>query len=343
MNGQTFASVRFDVTDQDGNITGQITPADPGDLSCRDGVRTIRGWRLFPDAGFDPYADRIVPVWVASDTTGNVEYPLGTFVAVGGTETWVQYQAPDGTSTEGYVSDWDLQDLTARLDVPLLTSVGLNQGGLPTALIEQLLADAGFLVTDIANFSVGVAEPASWEAGSDSSLSAILDMVASAGGRFWIDREGVPTATVVPAPADTPVDRTYDTGTGDVLDPPSYTTNPFATNLWQAVGGTDTAPIVGTYSLPADAPGSYASRGFQIVERFDVAATDQTSADAAAQAAAVDAVRSDQTVTFTAPVEPTMEPYECLSIDGALWVVSDFGWSLRGDAVMDVTAGRIWT
>lgn len=332
---QSLAKVTWQVTDTDGNALHTITPSDPGSLQCREGVRTVRGFEVFPDADFDPYDHRLVPTWEGETTEA-----LGVFVAAPGTRRWITYQNPSGP-TVGYVTEWNLQDLTKLLDPPLVESVGLAQGALPNPLIETLLASRGFTTWDLANFTAGATEPSSWAAGRDSPMSVIEDLMASVGGRFYIDRDGIPTTVPVPLPEDTTADRTFNTGTGTVLGNPEYATDPWAPNRFQAVAGTDTGEIVATYDLPADFPNSYANRGMVILERFDVSATSQGVALQAAQARAVDSVRNSETVNLAVVPTPDMEAWEAIAVDGLLYTVSEFGFGLSGDTVQDLSAGLV--
>jgi len=333
---QTFAAVRWDVLDGDNQTVGTVVPADSGTFSSKEGVRQVRGMRLFPGSGFDPYASRLRPTWVE----GGVDTPLGIFVAVAGNDEWVRYQNPSGP-TVGYVETWDLQDLTARLDVPLLASVGLAQGATVSDLIVELLEAAGIVDHEVTFFPVGVVEPATWEQGRDTTLGAVADLVDTVGGRFFFDADGVAIAEATPAPGDLSVDRVYDTD-GTILEAPVYGRDPFAANRWERVGGTDVAPIVGTYDLPADAANSYANRGFVVLDRRDTVATDSATATAAAQAAAVDAVGSADTVDFSTVVEPATGAWECVSVDGVLYVESSWAYDLRGDSQQTHTAGRVF-
>lgn len=338
MGAQRFESSSFTVTDRTGQTLGTVTPDSAGSVTCNGGRRIWRNVDLLPAdwESLDPYDTLIVPSYTVDGVTSQV----GVFAPVSGTAVYqAGWQQPRGVAT-ARAGTLDLTDQTVFLDVQLEDPVSLPVGQAPTPIIEAVLEAYGFLDHDVAWLPATLTEPAVYDR---TALDAI-DSICEASGAYplYFTAAGVPTVELVPAPADMVADYTYTIGDGLMAGTPEYPQDWFAPNRWEALGGTDEAPQVGVYDLPADLPGSEASRGFRIIDRFDArGVTDQTTLDAVAQAAAVTAFREAQGIAFDTLADPTHGAWEVLSVDGTLYLQESWTLPLTPGGTMAHEGGRV--
>ncbi len=294
---QHRAAVAFAVSDLTGQPLGTITPADPGSVTCTAGRRVWRNLDLDPAdwENLDPYDTLIAP----TVTFDGVSWQVGVFAIVSDVATWAAGTQQGAGVQVHYAGSADLADQTVFLDRQLAEPVGLAVGQPPSPLIESLLEDHGFSTHDVAWLPAPVSEPSTFDG---SALSAVDAMCEGAGAYpLYFTGAGVPTVELIPAPEDMTADHVYGPGDGLVQGPPRFPAERFSPNRWEALGGTDEAPQVGTYDLPSGLPGSYPSRGFQIIDRFAArGVTDQTTLDLVARGEAVTAFREAQGLAFDA-------------------------------------------
>lgn len=338
MGAQRVEAVTFAVTDRDDQPLGTITPATPGEITCTAGRRVLRGLELLPSdwEALDPYNTLVVPSWTVDGVTTQV----GVFTFYTGTEAYTPGNQQPADTAVTRSADVDQLDLSAFLDIQLAAPVGLPVGASPTPIIEGLLEAAGFLTHDVAFLPATAQEPSVFDG---TALDAIDSMCQASGAHpLYFTAEGVPTVTLVPAPGDLTATRTYQPGDGLVVGTPRFPFDLFAPNRWEAVGGTDDAPQVGVYELAADVPGWQGQRGFQIIDRFDARnATDQTTLDAAARAAAVQGFADAQGLAFDTVAVPESEPWDVIDWDGTLYLEQTFTLPLRPGQTMSHKAGRV--
>lgn len=323
MGAQRHEQVTFAVTDSTGSQIGTLEPVPSGQVTCTEGRRVLRGLDLNPSdwAALDPYDDRIVPTY----TIDGVDHSLGIFTCVSGVA--VQFDGVQQTPAipAGFRGTVDLLDLTAFLDVPIVVPYGVTPGTIATTAIEDLLEAAGFPNHDVAYLPTPIGEPATY----DGTYLDAIDSLSEPAGAYplYFTADGIPTVEAAPDPASMAADYTYDVGDGLVVGRPTYPFDTFAPNKWVALGGADTAALVGTYELAAGVPGAQGQRGFEIVNRFEARGiTSQDGLNTAARTAAVLDFRNANGLTFDTVAVPTHGAFDVVSNLGRLWL--ETSWSI---------------
>lgn len=338
VGNQRHESVTFAVVDSVGTDLGSLTPRQAGSVTCTEGRRVLRGLDLLPSdwAALNPYDDRVVPTY----TIDGVGTTLGIFTPVSGVA--VQFDGIEQPTQipAGFQGTVDLQDQSAFLDITMPNPYGVNVGTLATTAIEALLEAAGFPNHDVAYLPTPVGEPAVYDG---TFLDAIDSLSEAAGGYpLYFTAAGIPTVEAAPDPASMVADWTYNVGDGQVVGRPTYPFDTFAPNKWVALGGTDTAALVGTYELAAGVPGWQGQRGFEVINRFDArSVTTQAGLDLAAQTAAVLDFQDANGLQFDSVATPGHGAFDVISNMDRLWLETSWSLDMKAGSTSSHKCGAV--
>ena len=335
---------RFELCDRDLRPIGELHPDRSGSVpsiendTANNTSRRLRGLRLLPDEGADvhPLKDRLRVYMVLQN---GAEYRLGSFM-------WADVNRP--LRSWGSQYDADLVDLTYILDQQATLAHGWGRGAQITLVMFFLLFRTGFGLDDI--HTIGeeakrtLAEPLSWQPGT-TWLQMLTDLGNLCGfATPWFDRDGRVHIDQPPDPEiASPTIRSYDAAgrvhadsvvpSDDLLSAP----NDFAV----FDSGTDRLRL-GRYLLPANAPHSFANRGFRLglVESVQ-GLSSQAQADKSAANLARTRSVAFEWLTFTSTADPRHDTFDVVEAFGERWLETSWSLELRSGGPMQHTMKRV--
>jgi len=315
---------RFELRDSVGMILGAVTPRRVVSVENRaDGAlkRTLTNFVLTPDveADVNPLTDRVWAYWKLS--TGD-EYPLGKFLFASWSATRTSY---------GLTASTRLLDQGVILGQSTAYSFGVSRGTLIRDALAAVFDAAGIHTYSIDASNTAVADsPLAWPAGKSTTYASIASTLCSLAGTtdWYFDNDGLLTVAAQPnlTLASTLV---YDSGgriiAGSAVEQNDLLNSP---NRYVAVDSANRdAPVVGVYTLPADAPHSISNRGFAITRTVEAPGVGTTArAEAFAAAYAQNDPDAYETVTFSSPPDPRHDTYDVVEYLGTNY--QETGWRL---------------
>jgi hypothetical protein len=279
-------------------------------------------------SGINPITDRILPYL----TIGGTTYPLGRYMF--STET-------DAISTGGDRGQFTLLDEGFIIDQQL--ERGYSSTSDVRSAVLGLLNGLPLLGTDIESTSFS----ASGSFGVGQTRGQALDAYATQGDYFpyWMGNDGLFHMIRTVDPAAVIPDFDWDAGfkvvrdtvsrTSDVLDAP----NRFI--VMSNANDAATAPIVGTYDVPASAPHSIINRGFVIPDTRDAQLATQLQATAAARNIGLRATVYER-VTLNTSIDPRHDSYNVIHWAGANWLELSWSMTLSPGAPMQHTMRKAY-
>lgn len=342
--GQRSVSYRFVVVDGvTGEIRGEIHPSRGSSPTLSHDTsstisRRIQGMTLMPDE-FDLFRPLIDRVELSMIISGIGEYSLGRYVASDNVRT-VQTDGVSGMEAslrplslydEMYIVDQKMGDSFSANGLLISEVIGLLLQGLPIS--EPLIG------------SCSMTSNAGWAAGT-SRASALKDLCTS-GGYFspWFDNHGTLRCEPVFDPAKAIPDIDFDTTPRVMRDSITITDESVsAPNRFVAISndtGISSAPIVGTYDVPATAPHSVLNRGFVIPDIRDVQVYSLNQAQVYARTIGIQETIVEKMECETPP-DPRHDAYNVIRFLGYNWL--EIGWSLTltGGGTMQHTMSRAY-
>jgi hypothetical protein len=319
---------RFDLLDNAELLIGELHPARD-DLTpvlthdtTRTIVRDIASFTLTPAdaAAVNPLSDRVRPWLILSN---GAEFPLGVYL-------FADASTPQHSYGETIVAS--LVDKGLILDQAIAATVGVSAGADVRSLAVSLLDEVG-LVSVVESAARPVEGPMAWPGGT-TRWQVLADLGYNVGwSPPWFDHDGVCRVqqTVDPLNADVEVaytDTVYaDTavGTNDLLH---------AVNRTIAISSDSVAQAyVGIYDVPSSEPHSFYSRGFYVVEVFNVQGIgSQAAINRAARTLALTTGAhrprrpSVEHMTFSGAPDPRHNGYTVVEAFGLRWV--EESWTL---------------
>ncbi len=333
--GQRQATFRFAVTNAvTGVEVGAITPLRDSSMT-HDTSRAVKRQLTLnlgqaDTASINPVQDRVKVYMVLPS---GAEYQLGTFMFSASSEV---------VATSGNLGNFTLSDEMFRIDQPIETGIGRQEGQVTIASCEALLnqALAGRGVTYTIETS-GFHSDQGWPLGT--TLSNITDDLCITGDWFspWFDSGNVMRFIRTFDPGTQIPDFDWDAGnqvlrqgivkTGNLLTVPNrFIVVSNATSAAETVGAvtvqTGSAPIVGTFDVPSTYPYSLANRGFVIPQVDNLAVYDIGQAVATAKAQSIRSGAFEQLTVTTAP-DPRHESYNVVWWQEMAWL--ETAWSMQ--------------
>lgn len=323
--GQRTETVRYEVLDQFGQVTGALQVDEPPTVSMNPSSRLPRqlsGLHLpaGQTADVNPYSDRVRPLWVLSD---GAEHPLGVFL-------WATRTVR--RSTAGDHTDGTFYDATFVLDQQARQSTSFAPGTNLADAIAAVAKTAGFTDEqfDIEPTNLPLGSAVGWLAGT-KRLDIVNYLAALAGYVAYVDNAGRFVARSIPdATVDAP-DHLYDAGQGcrilvdTITEVDDLIAKP---NIYVARSTSlSDAEIVGVYELPDASPISVANRGYEVVAIIDAPGLASTSqAEQLARTAALADAQAEQ-VDFAAAPDPRHDAFAVVEFLGERYL--EAGWSLQ--------------
>lgn len=350
--GSRLETFRYDLTDPDGNLTGELNPVvtDQGS-NVAPAVRTsIRGQanrvltlEIVPDqaADLDPRLDRIAPYWVDTDGTA---YPLGV------------YRILDVTASQ--FSGGDRIELTCGSEdsthhTPNTRSLSWGQDTPVSEIIDQLAGVLGIGEVDADETTGFIGEPLAFPVGSTDWYDIYANVAAAAGMLTpFFTLAGVWRWRIVPEWETAAPDHIYSTDP----DAPQAEQKIVQQSLVRSVTLLDSpnvfyaintaargARIVGSYRLPATAPNSVERVGEEIAAFVEVASLASTAAaNNAARALAAQTLSDIGTGSMNTPLDARHELYDTVEADGLLYQENGTGVRLAPGEEMGHDLTRIY-
>ncbi|ROT27205.1 hypothetical protein [Micromonospora sp. HM5-17] len=322
--GQRAVSFRFDLIDgRTGVRRGPLTPLRGTTPSLSHDVtativRRVSGLTLGAvDAErVNPLTDRVAISMVVGDRPPSV-YPLGRYMIADSVEVVRSggSTAPLTLFDEMFIVDQELES-------------GFDAGG---QLVDQAVARLldGLPIGEVAMDSTEQRSVSSWSPGT-SRASALRDL-ATMGGYFkpWFDHQGrlrlrrafepAGQAPTIDLDASRRVVRNSISRVSDLLTAP---------NRFVVVSndpGSDAAPLVGTYDVPASAPHSIARRGFVLPRVVEAQLPSQALVTVYARTLGIQQTIYES-VELSTPPDPRHDGYDVVRWDGQLWL--ETGWTM---------------
>lgn len=323
---QQGRAYRFDLLDNHNVVVGELHPAyTGGDASApvlthdatRTAARDLSGLLVTPleASDIDVLSNRIRP-WLILEN--GAEFPLGIFLFADSLTPHRSY---------GDELSASLVDQTLIIDQAIERTVSAPVGDSARSLAVALLDEAGVsAVVDAALAEIGA--PMVWPGGT-SRRTVLADLAARVGWYPpYFDHHGVCRIRQVQDPETTEPDVVYtdgmvyansSSGINGLLRAPNRTiaiSSDAASQAW-----------VGIYDVPASAPHSFFSRGFRVVEVFNVEGIgSQSQIDTAARTLATTdgphrtSPPSVEYVTFSGAPNPLHDGYTIVEYLGSNWI-----------------------
>lgn len=318
--GQRSATFQFKrINGVTGENLGYIHPIRTANLT-HDTSRTIKR-RLSLALGEEDTAsistltDRILVYMTLGD--GSV-WPLGRYMFTDDTET---------VFTSGNLANVVLNDEMFLVDQQLVTGYDAT-GKTLTTVYGELLKDTS--VDFIAEPS-GFLMAQSWTTGSQRG--SMLSAVALAGDYFnpWLGNDGQMHVIRTFNPANQVPQFDWDTGNQVYRAGITQTSNILtAPNRFQVISntGASNGAVVGVATVPANAPNSFANRGFYITDTQTLQLSDSSQAQAVANGLA-NRQTIFETVTLETSPDPRHDSYDVVRWQSALWLELAWGMELK--------------
>lgn len=255
-------SYRCELLNQNMEVIGEIEP-DMGENFPvitnninRTVKRTIEGLVILPSdfAAIHTLTDRLK----IYGTIDGVETPLGVFMFIDQSGVRHTYGVKMGES---------MVDLGGVLDQPLGSPKGYRRGSAVDTILHDLAAEVG--IVSFALTPTGTLLNTSMNFGATVSRAAAMAEVAAVAGLYspYFNNDGA-LATMAPPSINDQATLRYSEG-DNIVDGTIEETDDLLTapNRWvvEVAGGEESQAIWAAYDVPADAPHSYANRGFYIV------------------------------------------------------------------------------
>jgi hypothetical protein len=335
---------RFELCDRDLRPIGDVHPDREASVpvvendTANNTSRRLGGFRLLPDEAADVnvISDRLRVYMILQDGT---EYRLGTFL-------WADANRPQ--RSWGQQHDADLVDLTYVLDQQATQAFGWERGASIALVIYFLLFRAGFEFDDVHVLGDEarrhLSAPMSWQPGT-TWLQMLTDLGNLIGfATPWFNRDGKLHFDQAPDPdLDTPTVPEYGPAGRVVADSIVYSDDLIAAPNDFAVFDSATEQIrTGRYQIPAQAPHSFANRGFRIGL---VESVQGISTQAQANKAAINLARSRavayEWLSFTSTLDPRHETWDVVPAFGQRWLETSWGMTLRSGGAMTHNMRRV--
>lgn len=316
--GQRSASYRFQVTNAvTGENMGAITPLRSANLS-HDTSRTIKRQLTISlgvtDMGaINPLQDRVSVYMVFPS---GVEYPMGTYMFT---------DASEQVFTSGNLGNLALSDEMFLVDQAItkgINGVGVGVAALIPDIVDKLpvkLKMEGSPFTSAEAWGVG------------ENRGTILESLAVSGDYWspWFDNNNFLRFLRTFNPADRVPDFDYDSGNqvmrSSIMQNSDLLTAP---NTFIVISNNPDDPnnaVVGTASVPPNAPNSIPNRGFEIAEVQHLQLTDSAQAQQVAQGL-VNRQTVFERVNLTTAPDPRFDSYNVIYWRGDKWL--DLRWDL---------------
>jgi len=335
---------RFELCDRQLTPIGDLHPDRATSVPSIDNdtanstSRRLRGLRLLPDEAGDinVLRDRLRVYMVLQN---DVEYRLGTFL-------WADASHP--RRSWGDEHDGELVDLTYVLDQQTTQAFGWERGASTWLIMVFIMLRAGFEAADIAVLgeearSSHLAEPKAWQPGT-TWLQMLTDLGALCGfATPWFDRDGLVHLDQPPDPdLVTPTISAYGPRGRIVADSivPSDDLLRAPNDFAVFDSGTDRLRT-GRYQLPANAPHSFANRGFRIglVENVQGLATQAQADKVAANLSRTRSV-AHEWITFASTADPRHDTWDVVDAFDQRWLETGWSLELRSGGLMQHTMRR---
>lgn len=316
--GQVVASYRFALIDSvSGLHLGDIHPIRTAALR-HDTSQTIKrelslSLGKSDTAAINALTDR-VSVLMSFPTLG--EFPLGTYMFV---------DDPRRLSTGGRTSQPRLMDEMFLVDQEITAGIsGVGNGVI--AVIQDVLAGQPITYRTEATPYISAD---SWAAGAQRG--AMLETLSVSGDYWspWFDNLGVLRFRRTFNPASSVVDIDLDVGARVIRDSIVETSELLtAPNTFVVISNSATdpsAPVVGTATVPVNAPNSVPNRGFAITSVVNLQLSDTGQATAVARGLVERQSIFEQVTLSTAP-DPRHDSYNVIRWQGSNWL--ELRWSM---------------
>lgn len=334
---------RFELCDRQLNPIGEVhpdrdetVPSIQNDTS-NETARRLTGLKLFASeaSDVDTVGDRLRVYMVLQN---GVEYRLGTFL-------WADENEPRRSWGDEHHSE--LVDFNYILAQQTTQAFGWGRGATVSLVMFFLLFRAGFELDNIKvigeEANRGLRDPQAWEPGS-TWLNKLNDIGAPVG--FvppWFDRDGRLTFDQAPDPTiGQPTIPAYGPDTRVIADSILYSSDVLkAPNDFGAFDSGTERLRTGRYQLPANAPNSFARRGFRVGQVETVQGMEtQDQADKAARNLAR---TSDvfEYLTFSSTLDPRHDTYDIVDAYGLRWLETAWSMELRSGGLMQHSLKRV--
>lgn len=331
---------RFDLLNASNTKVGEIHPVYGCQIDNAAGQaikRRLSGVVLTADeyADVDPLAHRVRPMMLLENGS---EYPLGVFLFADTMTVRHSY----GTTLTATLVDQGL-----ILGQQLRNTVAVQQGTNCATALADVAAEAGITTVQIDTTSASTGAPLVWPAGKSSATygKVLSDLAALAGFHDpYFDNSGTFVARALVDPSIITATLTYRDG-GRILAESMAEANDMlaAPNLFVIIDTASTGnPVTYSYELSADAPHSYARRGFYVpkmVEAPGVANVD--NALALAQTAASAEPLAWETIRFSSPLDPRHDTYDVVDYRGINYLELAWKMTLAAGGIMDHEVKRV--
>jgi len=337
--GQVQARFRFNLVDGVTNEPlGEVHPRldSPPTLThdtTRVIMRSLSPINLEPDEAeiVNPVRDRIEPVMII----GDVEYPLGRYMFGDSTAFAVKLGYPTSVAADAMWSSSALLDEMFLVDQQLDVGFSTQEFRLQDINIESADAAIRRLLRELP--VTVVSEPTqffskgAWPAGTQrgtvvNDLALFGDYLAP-----WFGHDGFMHLVRVFDPATVPLNFNWDENLVVVRDSPAVTSDLLVAPNRIVIVSNDvisesSAPIVGSYDIPASAPHSITNRGFVVpaVYEMQVTTVEQASAVAANIGQRQTIVERLEVVT---PPDPRHDSYDVIRWQDINWL--EIGWAMQ--------------
>lgn len=323
--GQQQYTFRFELTNAvSGERLGDITPIRDASLRHDTGQITKRSLSFSlgkrDTAAVNTLTDRVsvfqvIPGAPCPDTTSG-DWPLGRYQFV---------DDPRRVSTGGRLGSPQLTDEMFLVDQGIeagISGVGKN---VEAVVVETLTGLPITLAMEPTNYD----SADSWAIGT--GRGQILETLSVSGDYFspWFDNLGVLRFRRTFDPAKAVPDLDFDAGyrvlRADILETSQLLTAPNTIIVVSNASGTPEVPVVGTATVPVNAPNSVANRGFAITKVLNLQIADALQAQAVAEGLVQRQAIFEQ-VQLSTPADPRHDGYNVIRWQGANWL--ELSWSM---------------
>lgn len=330
--GLRVSGFRYELLDAANQPVGTLDVDDTGGAPQvtnninRTIKRSMQGLVLPPamQADVNPLVHRVRPWMTLSNGS---EFPVGVFLFA---------DLSGERHSFGDIGHGTMSDQGLILDQPIPKGTGYAPGRLISEAIASEFRKAGLTSWDIDPTITGrIGAAVAWPAGTHRSV-VCADLCALGGayspyfsnaGLITVDRvHDLSTATPVLRYFTDQRSRIFDATTtvsSDVLDAP---------NLYIVIDGSAAdSPVVGSYSIPASAPHSFANRGFHVSRVIDADGLENIAAAVARAKAAYNsgAGAAYAHVQFASPPDPRHDTFQVIAYDDLNYQEQEWTMTLR--------------